>query len=137
MFADDNFHVTLRELGEISSKYIAWYSKVIRSLIYRDEIPTPQKPKSYISWLHDEKERKQFDAELVQESEEAHQQLIDLAYALLDKAQPIDESDFTSLSKLFEILFDKIQLLQRKLLVKGSGLDELTGLKSKTVMYKD
>ena len=138
---DSNLNTNLRELAEISSKYLDWYLRVIRNLVYPKKAAKITPPKSFTLWLNEVRQSDEIDSKTLSELEKNHDVLVTevekhLSKLSKTKALP-DYDDFNMLMVLFEGFLDKLRRLEKDVLFQEGGLDELTGLKSDKIMHKD
>jgi diguanylate cyclase (GGDEF)-like protein len=141
-----DFDSQLRDLETIISDYTGWFLEATRRIFYpadnndmRDQLL--ECPSSFGAWVAGAVQNGSIKTDLLQNLNHLHRDLCGLADALIDNGArtklPPPFKDYHTLAVLFEEFTGHIRRLEKDCLLEDSGIDALTGLRSKEVMEKD
>lgn len=141
---ENNLAPLQRDLAEISSRYLDWYMKIIRKIMYPETVAIDQSmitPDIFTDWVKEAKESETLPLTQLQELEKNHNALLMLVQehiedSLKTKKAP-EYAEFNILTMIFEGFMDKLRRLEKDMIFSGGGLDSLTGLKSSSTMKED
>jgi len=134
---------SLRELSIVWEEHIVWYNAVLRAAMYPDlgeQGRIIQKPESLIPWITKARETKNLEQAALDHIHKAYNDLYLAGDQLLFEAatdQKPGAALFDSFTSLFEIFSSQLGHLEKNYVMEGSGLDPVTGLRSKTVLQSD
>lgn len=144
MPSDSNLTTLQRDLAEISSRYLDWYMKIIRKIMYPETVAIDQSmitPDVFTDWVRDAKESGMLPLNQLQELEKNHNALLMLAQEHIEESlkikKPPEYAEFNILTMIFEGFMDKLRRLEKDMIFSGGGLESLTGLKSSATMKED
>ncbi len=130
-------------LVPILDEYTEWFMQLVRRIMYPQSASGEQiftKPLSFIDWLEAE-ENQDIDSDVARRLSELHTELSTQADTLINetlKSQAVPEyKGFHKLMALFEEFSLQVRRLEKDHRSDGAGLDDLTGLRSKSMLEKD
>lgn len=134
---------SLKALSPVREEHTEWYSNVMRKAFYPETLEadyTVKKPEAFLYWL-----REAGDTDLISKTTIARMKKIhDDLHAAGDQfiaASVVGNKPpallFNKLTMLFEEFINHLSRLELDCMLENSGLDPLTGLRSKSVMIKD
>lgn len=134
----------LKELTEISSDYLDWFLHLTARIHYAearvsgDNTPIPE---SFINWLSEMREAGVLDKALIDNLNTRYERLVLFANGLLTEsmttARPPLLNQYNELAKHFEKFMDTLRRAEKELILDKNGIDEITGLRRKSVLQKD
>lgn len=133
----------LKALVPILDEYTEWFMQLMRRIMYptdTQDLQTFSKPASFLQWL-DVAQAEASQSDTIEQLNNLHDDLSKHADALINeslKTQAIPNyKAFDELMTLFEEFTLHIRRLEKDALLENSGLDELTGLRSRSTLGKD
>lgn len=135
---------TLQALSTILDEYSGWYGDLLACLFYptKTSCDTLEKiHKIFDEWLVSIKKADVFEMSVLEHVTSMHEDLKSkseklISYVNSTKNQPSFE-EFEKLSNTFEAFLNSMRRLEKDSVLEDSGIDVLTGLRSKTVMHDD
>lgn len=137
----------LKVLEAVLDDYTEWFLQVTRRIFYPTEDHNNGKtgvftcPQSFESWVKETEKAGTMQAGVLQSLKDLHQDLCARADFLMSGSAksrlPPPHSEFLKLTVLFEEFTGRIRRQEKDQLLGDSGLDTLTGLRSKDAMEKD
>ncbi|GJL84629.1 MAG: hypothetical protein DHS20C02_04040 [Micavibrio sp.] len=129
----------LKELTPAMREHVAWFDAVISKVFYSESVDIKQ-PQYFSTWLEEMQGREILEVESLKGLQEMHDNLCDAGNALVDAAssgQKPDQDLFKSLTSLFEEFLNQLVKLERECLLENTGIDPLTGLRSRRALVRD
>lgn len=132
-------------LAEVVDEHIAWLVGWHR-LAFLDFAQRPQKaealtsPPGFLRWRHSAIQSLPQDQPVIDRLGIQHEQLHTMARLVLMKApegQPVARKDYDAVIAKYDELMQGLRRLERAFSVAASGLDPLTGLRSRTGLLED
>ncbi len=135
----------LHALSPVLDEHAEWFGRVIRHIFYPEKKMAPEMmeiPESFDVWARDAEKDEAVEKESIAQMRRLHKDMKETA-AYLVKAgfegggQRPEIKHFDALATLYDEFVAHIRRLERDLAVSDSGMDGLTGLRSRQVMAKD
>lgn len=143
MTLEYNHDERLKALAPILDEYTEWFMQLLRRIMYPKDTQEGQvfsKPSSFLQWL-DLAEQEKFQADILERLTNLHSDLSVQADKLINEsmkgADTPEYKEFDALMTLFEEFTLRLRRLEKDVLLENSGLDELTGLRSRGTLKKD
>ena len=140
----DNNSNNIRALSSILDEYSGWYGDLLACLFYPAQTSCDVLDKVhgiFDEWLARIQEKEVFEGETLRNVNAMHKDLKAAAQDLVEKARSTnttpDYDEFAKLSSLFEGFTHAMRRLEKDSVLEDSGIDVLTGLRSKNVMHDD
>lgn len=135
---------TLQALSTILDEYSGWYGDLLACLFYPTKTSCETLEKIHVifdEWLSEIKKADIFEMSTLDNVTTMHEDMKSksaklLSYVNSTKNQPSFE-EFEKLSNTFEVFVNTMRRLEKDSVLEDSGVDVLTGLRSKTVMHDD
>ncbi len=144
MALETGINEDLRDLAEISSKYLEWYMHIVRKLMYPQETSLEQAfvmPTVFTDWLEKAKKAANMEEKVLQELEKNHNALLMLVQEHIEEVsktrKPPAYAEFNVLVMIFEGFLDKLRRLEKQMMFQEGGFEALSGLKSAKAMKED
>lgn len=139
-----NLDTHLEELNIVLQEYTEWFMQVMRHVFYPDadaQSKTHSHPESFEMWIQKAEQEKAVDSAVLKSFFDLHTDLCKQAVLLTDQAQKDKMlpqlEEFDKLAVLFEEFINRARRMERDCLLEDSGIDTLTGLRNKDVLFKD
>lgn len=142
---DTNQHSHLQNLHNVLDDFREWFLQVAARLFYplqdhEGEYMVPN-PESFEIWLVESQKDNVVSKDMVKNLTELHSDLLAQALTLLNetsrsRAAP-SFSEYSKLSMLFDEFARHVRRLEKDCMVGVSGVDTLTGLRTKEMLDKD
>ena len=146
MALDYDLDTHIKALESVLDDYTEWFLQVVRRLFYpgHDHEGRGQalvSPPSFENWVKDAEKSGDVSPDLLRALRDLHYDLCTRAEGLMvesvkQKASP-PYKEFNKLAVLFEEFTGRIRRFEKDRLMGDSGVDTLTGLRSKDTMEKD
>jgi diguanylate cyclase len=140
---DYDLDTRLKALSPVREEHTQWYSAIMRKAFYPETLAADhaiKKPESFLYWLKETGDSGLIDNTTLARMKKLHDDLHAAADQFLAAAssgkKPASEK-FDKLTMLFEEFLIHLGRLEVDCLMENSGLDPVTGLRSRNVMYKD
>lgn len=129
----------LKELTEISAEYLEWFIGFTKQTAFVGEGNAEQVtyPESFTAWFERTKAERTMDEGMLESLEECHNKLKTFSETTLSQPLPISVQSYSELSENFEQFTDALRRVEKELILDENGIDEVTGLRRKSVMAKD
>lgn len=140
----DSENYNIRALSTVLDEFASWYGELLGCLFYPAETSCDDLGKIHMifdEWLKKTKQQEILEQEYLATIANIHNDLKDMAISLVNhvmntKSKP-DYDSFTKLSALFEEFINSMRRLEKDSVLEGSGIDVLTGLRSKNTLHAD
>ncbi|MFP4313697.1 MAG: diguanylate cyclase domain-containing protein [Alphaproteobacteria bacterium] len=136
--------VNLQALSSVLDEYAAWYGELLACLFYPQQKACEGLDKIHVvfkQWLQETKNRDVLDMGYLARIENIHTDLVGISNALvshvIQNKTPPDFQSFEKLSAVFEEFVNHMRRLEKDSVLEDSGIDVLTGLRSKKTLYPD
>lgn len=134
----------LKELTEISSEYLDWFLQLTTRIHYAEARVAGENtpiPESFTNWLSGMREASILDNALIENLNNRYERLVIFANTLLTEsmtnARPPVLDQYTELARHFEKFMDTLRRAEKELILDKNGIDEVTGLRRKSVLQQD
>lgn len=134
----------IRELEPILDQYAEWFMQVVRRIFYPGlghESKPVVSPDSFTLWMEAAEEKKLMEPQTLENLGNLHKDLAARAEKLLSETlrtqKPPAYDDFDKLATFFEEFIHYVRRITKDYLVGDTGVDVLTGLRSRDMFYKD
>ncbi len=130
------------QLHAVTEEYITWFASVCSFVAYPEllkDVETHSVPQTIINWI--EQDAPDLPDLLLSDIKNNYADMSAAAAVLLDhlgaKSDRPQQQDFIKFKHSFEGFLNRLRRFEKDSAVDGSGIDELTGLRSKTVLVED
>lgn len=134
----------LKELAPVVDEHIDWYAQVLRRVYYPEEYSQNdfmQPPQTLKGWLSEIREDDVIETVTLDHIEKAYTDMVEMATEQIRMAgaqeQKLAVAAFDHFSTIHESFISMLRRLERDLAQADSGLDVLTGLRSKKALWHD
>ena len=135
----------LRALSPVLDEHAEWFGRVVRHIFYPEKKMAAEMleiPESFDRWARDAEQDEATEKEAIAQMRRLHDDMKETAAYLVKASeagggQKPEIAQFDALSTLYDEFVVHIRRLERDLAAADSGLDRLTGLRSRQVMAKD
>ena len=134
----------LKALAPVVDEHIDWYAQVLRRIYYPEEYTQNdfmQPPQGLKGWLTEISEEEVIEKVTLNHIEKTYNDMIEMAQEQIRMAnaqdQKIGVAAFDHFSTIHESFIAILRRLERDLAQADSGLDVLTGLRSKKALWHD
>ena len=140
-----SLHRSLQVLSPIVDEYIEWYGSLLRALYYFEEPPqttlTFKVGDILDSWIERVRGEDILDNEALNKLSHVHSELRKSSSTMFSKTQKAQQKpsvqEFDHLSDVYERLINLLRRLEKDSVLEDSGIDVLTGLRSKHTVKQD
>lgn len=140
----DNQHFNLKALSSILDEYASWYGDLLACVFYSSEKSSDGLEKVHLifsEWLNETRNLETLENEYLDRIERIHADLVSVSQSILDNLQSKslkpDFDTFEKFSGLFEEFLNNMRRLEKDSVLEDSGIDVLTGLRSKNTLHTD
>lgn len=134
----------LKMLAPVLDEHAEWFNRVMRQIFYPEKKLSDDLlaiPDSFESWANEAQQDDSIEKESVTRMRRVHADMRQLANDLLrdstNTQQKPDIRQFDAFSILYDEFVSHLRRLERDVAVADSGMDSLTGLRTRQVMAKD
>lgn len=126
-----------RPLTAVREEHTGWYGALVRHALYPEGPINVAPPRSFAEWLDAHKDDPIYSAESVTRLKKIHDDLHEAGVNFAAMPKEIALEAFDRFTVLFEEFLNRVTRLEQDALLENSGIDPLTGLRSRTVMIAD
>jgi diguanylate cyclase len=131
-------NTTLEPVSLIIEDYNGWFSHIIKSSFYRPEnLPDIVVPDSFTVWVDNIRAQKKVDSNLIDRLVQTHQYLIESGQKLVASRGTPDQKIFDFFIQCHEDFISRLVRLEIDSLLAASGIDQLTGFRTESVLIAD
>lgn len=136
MSEDHEIHQRLKILAPVFEDTLTWYTRVLTQG-FCDEETAPKKLQSFLYWLQDAEHDDFFLPSELEKLQNQYELMMDGAVGFLSAEKNDKNTTFQSFTKDYLQFISLLRTIEMSCIISDSGLDSLTGLRSKEAIEKD
>lgn len=130
-------------LAPVLEDYANWFGGIALCTAYMGEageIESVVTPKSFQIWVETVQENEDFSQDVIDGVAKIHDDMLKAGIAIVDHLKENKKphhQDFTEFQNLYSSFLSRIRRMEKDSALEGSGIDEITGLRSSDVLESD
>lgn len=136
---NDDFEV----VAELLDEYVEWFGQIAMASAYPNDVNLDENivnPHGFIDWVNKSLEDSSFSSDVLDNLVEIHTDLIANAEIIVQNVIAVnkpDYQDFADFKNIFDAFTGRLRRLEKDSFADGSGIDEVTGLRSQKILEED